>query len=93
MPQLPAEAIIEAPLILKEGKEEVREIRVPEALADIVGEVDNVNRLAAKAAEGDREAVRNYIETDPALAGLDRLYCMDVTDALIRMHEDVLSYF
>ena len=86
-------AIIEAPLLLKDGKEEEREIRVPEALADILGEVDSANRLAAKAAEGNREAVREYVETDPALAGLDRLYCMDVVDALIRMHEDVLSRF
>ena len=93
MPQLPAEAIIEAPLVLKDGTEQVREIRVPEALADILGEVDSANRLAAKAAEGDREAVRGYVETDPALAGLDRLYCMDVVDALIRMHEDVLTKF
>jgi len=93
MPQLPAEAMIEAPLLLKDGKEKEQEIRVPEALADILGEVDNANRLAAKAAEGDREALRSYIETDPALAGLDRLYCMDVADALIRMHEDVLSRF
>ena len=80
-------------LVLKDGTEEEREIRVPEALADILGEVDNANRLAAKAAEGDREAVREYVETDPALAGLDRLYCMDVADALIMMHEDVLSKF
>ena len=93
MPQLAAEAVIEAPLVLKDGEEQPREIRVPEALADILGEVDSANRLAAKAAEGDREAVRSYVETDPALAGLDRLYCMDVVDALIRMHEDVLTNF
>ena len=93
MPQLPPEAIIETALVLKDGEEQPREIRVPEALADILGEVDSANRLAAKAAEGDREAVRSYVETDPALAGLDRLYCMDVVDALIRMHEDVLTRF
>ena len=93
MPQLPAEAIIEAPLFLKDGEEQIQEIRVPEALADILTEVDNANCLAARAAEGDREAVRSYVETDPALAGLDRLYCMDVVDALIRMHEDGLSRF
>ena len=93
MPQLPPEAIIETTLVLKDGEEQPREIRVPEALADILGEVDSANRLAAKAAEGDREAVRSYVETDPALAGLDRLYCMDVVDALIRMHEDVLTRF
>ena len=93
MLQLDPEAVIEAPMILKDGTEQPLEIRVPEALADILDEVDSANRLAAKAAEGDRGAVRNYVETDPALAGLDRLYCMDVVDALIRMHEDVLSKF
>ena len=46
---------------------------------------------AAKAAEGDREALRECVETDPALGGLDRLYCMDVVQALIRLHEDILG--
>ena len=93
MPQLSPEAIIETALILKDGKQETPAIRVPEALADILCEVDNANRLAAKAAFGDREALREYVETDPALDGLDRLYCRDVVDALIRMHEDVLTRF
>ena len=93
MPQLPADAIIETALILKDGKQETPAIRVPEALADILCEVDNANRLAAKAAFGDREALREYVETDPALDGLDRLYCRDVVDALIEMHKDVLTKF
>ena len=93
MPQLSPEAIIETALILKDGKQEMPAIRVPEALADILCEVDNANRLAAKAAFGDREALREYVETDPAPDGLDRLYCRDVVDALIRMHEDVLTRF
>ena len=93
MPQLPADAIIETALILKDGKQETPAIRVPEALADILCEVDNANRLAAKAAFGDREALREYVETDPALDGLDRLYCRDVVDALIEMHKDVLTQF
>ena len=93
MPQLSPEAIIETALILKDGKQEMPTIRVPEALADILCEVDNANRLAAKAAFGDREALREYVETDPALDGLDRLYCRDVVDALIEMHKDVLTRF
>ena len=93
LPQLPAEAVVEAALSLEEGEEKAPGIRVPEALADILGEVDRVNRLAAKAAFGDREALREYVETDPALDGLDRLYCLDVVDALVRMHEDVLTRF
>ena len=91
MPQLPRDAIIETALILKDGKQDGEPIRVPEALADILCEVDNANRLAAKAAFGDREALREYVETDPALDGLDRLYCRDVVDALIEMHSDVLT--
>ena len=93
MPQLPADAIIETALVLKNGKQETPAIRVPEALADILCEVDSANRLAAKAAFGDREALREYVETDPALDGLDRLYCRDVVDALIEMHKDVLTRF
>ena len=85
LPQLPKDA--------KDGKDETPAIRVPEALADILGEVDNANRLAAKAAFGDREALRECVETDPALDGLDRLYVLDVVEALIRMHEDVLTKF
>ena len=84
MPQLAPEAVIETTLRLKDGREEFRGIRVPEALAEILTEVDGANRLAAKAAEGDRGAVREYVETDPALGGLDRLYCRDVVEALIR---------
>jgi len=91
MPQLSPEAIIETGMTLQKGEDRTEPVRVPEALADILGEVDLTNRLAAKAAEGDREALRECVETDPALAGLDRLYCMDVVNALIRMHEDVLT--
>ena len=93
LPQLPPEAVIETGLILKGGEERFPELRVPEALADILCEVDRTNRLAAKAAFGDREALREYVETDPALDGLDRLYCLDVVDALIEMHKDVLTRF
>ena len=93
LPQLPKEAVIETALCLRDGEDTTPAVRVPEALADILGEVDRANRLAAKAAFSDREALREYVETDPALDGLDRLYCLDVVDALIRMHEDVLTRF
>ena len=93
MPQLPADAIVETLLSLENGEDSTVPVRVPEALADILGEVDRANRLAAGAAFGDREALREYVETDPALDGLDRLYCRDVVEALIRMHEDVLTRF
>ena len=91
LPQLPEDAVIETALRLVDGSEEAHGIRLPEALADIMREIDETNRLAAKAAEGDVSALRECVETDPALGGLDRLYCMDVVNALIKLHEDVLG--
>lgn len=93
LPQLPKEAVVETALVLKDGEDQTPAVRVPEALADILCEVEGANRLAAKAAFGDREALREYVETDPALDGLDRLYCLDVVNALIEMHSDILTRF
>ena len=91
MPQLPREAVIETTLRLKDGKAVERGIRIPDALAETMAEIDDANRLAARAAMGDPGALREYVETDPALGGLDRLYCQDVVEALIRLNEDMLG--
>ena len=91
MPQLPEDAVIETALYLVNGKEEPQGIRVPEALAEVMREIDRTNRLAAKAAAGDTGALRECVETDPALGGLDRLYCYDVVNALTELHKDVLD--
>ena len=64
---------------------------LPEALADVMAEIDAANRLAAEAAAGDAGALRECVETDPALAGLDRLYCQDVVRALMELHADMLD--
>ena len=91
MPQLPREAVIETTLYLKDGEAEERGIRIPDALAETMAEIDDANRLAARAAMGDPGALREYVENDPALGGLDRLYCQDVAEALIRLNEDMLG--
>ena len=91
MPQLPREAVIETTLCLKDGEAEERGIRIPDALAETMAEIDVANRLAARAAMGDPGALREYVENDPALGGLDRLYCQDVVEALIRLNEDMLG--
>ena len=76
---------------MENGEDRSERAELPEALADMMREIDSANRLAARAARGDLEALREYIETDPALGGLDRLYCMDVAMALIRLHEDAFA--
>ena len=91
MPQLPREAVIETTLRLKNGEAVERGIRIPDALAETMAEIDDANRLAARAAMGDPGALREYVENDPALGGLDRLYCQDVVEALIRLNEDMLG--
>ncbi len=93
LPQLPGEAVVETTLTLKAGKRVPRGIRIPPALAETMTEIDDANRLAARAAMGDREALREYVETDPALSGLDRLYCLDVVNRLIEMHQDMLPLY
>lgn len=91
IPQLDPEAIIEADLVLKNGKTIADPIRLPGDLADIMAEIDETNRLAARAATGDRSALRSCIEKDPALSGLDRIYCQELVDKLIELHDDILE--
>ena len=91
LPQLAKSAMIEAELSLRGGAAVPHGTILPAPLAEICGEIDETNRLAAQAAMGDRIALRECIETDPALAGLDRLYVQDVVDKMIEMHSDVLG--
>ncbi len=93
LPQLPREALVETSLKVSGGVPQAQGVRVTPALAEIMTEIDGANRLAARAAMGDREALREYVETDPALAGLDRLYCLDVVEKLIALHADVLPLY
>ncbi|MBR6953627.1 MAG: hypothetical protein IKH77_01120 [Clostridia bacterium] len=88
---LPSAAVIEAPLSLSGGEDRTAEITLPAPLAELCMDIDEAGRLAAKAAEGDRSALRESIETDPALGGLDRLYVLEVVDRMIAMHADILT--
>ncbi|MBQ8312794.1 MAG: hypothetical protein IJX84_06280 [Clostridia bacterium] len=91
LPQLPKYAIIEARLTLQKGQVMPHLTQLPAPLVEICGEIDETNRLAAKAAMGDRSALRECIEIDPALSGLDRLYCQELVDRLIELHDDVIT--
>ena len=91
LPQLPKSAMIEAELTQRAGRIVPHETEMPAPLAEICSDIDEANRLAALAAAGDRISLRECIEMDPALAGLDRLYLQDVVDRMIDMHSDVLG--
>ena len=83
--------MIEAKLTQRGGKAVPHGTMLPAPLAEICGEIDETNHLAAQAAAGDRSALRECIEVDPALAGLDRLYVQDVVARMIEMHSDIIS--
>lgn len=91
LPQLSPDAVIESTLSLSEGRTVPHGILLPTSLADIMSEIDETSRLAAHAAAGDRGALRECIEIDPALSGLDRIYCQDLVDKLIELHSDVIE--
>ena len=91
LPQLPPNAIIESDLHLADGLVQPQGIRVPALLAEIMMDIDETNRLAALAATGDWSALREAVEVDPALEGLDRLYVQEVVRRLVQLNGDVLS--
>ena len=91
--QLAKSAMIEAELTQRGGKIIPHGTMLPLPLMEICGEIDETNHLAAKAATGDWSALRECVEIDPALAGLDRLYVQDVVEKMIGLHSDVLSRF
>ena len=82
---------MEAPLLLENAVRQLQPLTLPGELTELCAQIDEVNRLSAAAAAGDREALRECVECDPALAGLDRLYVLDVAERMIAMHSDVLS--
>ncbi len=90
LPQLPREAVVESALTLRAGKPVPHGIRLPAPLAEICGEIDETNRLAALAAAGDFSALRECVEVDPALGGLDRLYVQELVEKLIELNSDVI---
>ena len=90
---LPSDSYISCPLVLEKGQEVPRGISIPAMLTSLMGDIAYTSHLASMAALSDRSALRECVETDPALEGLDRLYVQEVVDALIRMHSDILTQF
>ena len=93
LPQLPRGAVIECPLKLEHGAHAVEGLRLPDELAHLCLDIDETNRLAADAALGDLSALRECVEIDPALEGLDRLYAAEVAVRMARMHSDILPLY
>lgn len=83
---LPREAIIQA-------QWHQSPLWLADTVLDITLDVANGQLLCAQAARGGTEQLREYIETAPPLAGLDRLYLQSLVKNMIALHQDVLSRF
>ena len=93
LPQLPGEIMVECPLRLENGKPADDHYRLSEEAAHLCLDIGETGLLAAEAALGDASALREYVETDPAMEGLDRLYLEEVAARMARMHSDILSLY
>ena len=94
LPQLPMDCAVEAPLTIDQGKvSAITPITLPIGAAGLCRELAQTDILAAQASTGDREALRSCVEIDPALSGLDRLYCLEVVHQLIDRQLDILPRF
>ena len=91
LPQLERGVIIESTLTLENGEARPHGTMLPDELADVMSDIAEANHLAALAAMGDHSALRECIEMDPALAGLDRLYCQELVEKMIDMHRDAVN--
>lgn len=66
----------------------------PLALEELLDRVTEANLLYAQAAAcGDRVALREALEADPATDGIDLLYALDTVDDLIEQNSDTLTRF
>lgn len=93
IPQLPNEAIVEAPVQLGGGswRPEVLPM-LPEPLVAICKMVSNVHELAAEAAvKRDRFLARKAIDADPAIANKNAAYL--ALDRMLLAHADLLPQF
>ena len=86
---------IEVPAVVsKEGVSTQPMPPFPMALEELLDRVTEANLLYAQAAAcGDRVALREALEADPATDGIDLLYALDTVDEMIEQSRDTLTRF
>ena len=86
---------IEAPAtVTQEGISAQPMPAFPMALEELLDRVTQANLLYAQAAAcGDRVALREALEADPATDGIDLLYALDTVDGMIEQSRDTLTRF
>ena len=85
---------VECPAVIEHGKVRGIPVELPVELHDLMGQLSLCNVLYAEAAAtGSRVALREAMEIDPALTGIDLLYTEGVLSDMMEAQKDKLKRF
>lgn len=85
---------VEGPAVIKGSAVRGEECALTIEVQDTMGQLSLCNLLYAEAAsKGSRDALRQGLEIDPALMGVDLLYAEDLLDGMMRRQADRLTRF
>ncbi|MBQ9008669.1 MAG: hypothetical protein IJ088_04980 [Clostridia bacterium] len=91
---VPGGRFVEGPAIIENGRVHGTRVQLPVELEDILAQISLCNRLYAEAAvSGNRDALREGLEIDPALTGIDLLYAEDVLERMMEKQKESLPRF
>ncbi|MBQ4264345.1 MAG: hypothetical protein IJB85_02410 [Clostridia bacterium] len=85
---------VECPAVIEHGKVRGIPVELPVELHDLMGQLSLCNVLYAEAAAtGSRVALREAMEIDPALTGIDLLYTEGVLSDMMEAQKEKLKRF
>ena len=85
---------VEGPAEIEAGKITGVACQLPLELEDLLNQISLSNRLYGEAAlTGSRDLIREAMEIDPALSGLDLLYCEEIVDEMMEKQKARLPRF
>ena len=91
---MPAGRFVEGPAVIEKGQVRGIGTQLPVELEDLCAQISLCNRLYAEAAvSGNRDALREGLEIDPALTGIDLLYAEDVLERMMEKQKEALPRF
>ena len=85
---------VECPAVIDDNGVHAEMVELPVELHDLMGQLSLVNVLYAEAAAtGSRAALREAMEIDPALSGVDLIYTEGVLSDMMEAQKDKLKRF
>ena len=84
---------VESPAVIELGQIRGIPQEIPIELQDVLGQIALCDVLYASAALGSRADLREALQIDPALAGVDLLYAEDVLDGMMQAQREKLPRF